>query len=261
MEYAFRTLRADEIDVRVAFINGEGMSLLLYKDARCDMNILDETYGVSRWQRTHELINGNLFCSVGINFPDANGYERWVWKQDVGTESYTEKEKGQASDSFKRACFNWGIGRELYTAPFIWVTNCEKYDKFKVKEIAYSENRKINKLVIVKIKYGDETVVYEYGTDKPKTKTKAKTEIKPQTETKPDTSKMDERMRDIDLMYAAAENNGFSKEELTIIVMSKYKIKPSEMTSEQAIECANNIVTSPDNLKRWLEKQKVKGIA
>lgn len=265
MEYTFRTLRADEIDVRVATTKGDGMGLLLYKDARCDMNILDETFGVSRWQRVHELINGNLFCSVGINFPDVNGYEHWVWKQDVGTESYTEKEKGQASDSFKRACFNWGIGRELYTAPFIWVTGCDKYDKFKVKEIAYSENRKINKLVIVKVKYDNETVVYEFGTGKPKTEAKAKTETKPKAETKaksePDKPKTDERMRNIDLMYAAAENNGFNKEELTIIVMGKYKIKPSEMSSEQAIECANNIVTSPVKLKHWIEKQKEKGIA
>lgn len=99
----FRTLYANEIDVRVATINEKGCSLLLYKDARCDMNILDETVGPENWQRRHELINGNLFCNVGIKC----GSE-WVWKQDVGTESYTEKEKGQASDSFKRACFNWG---------------------------------------------------------------------------------------------------------------------------------------------------------
>ena len=117
----FRDLRADEIDVRVGNVTEKGVSLLLYKDARCDMNILDETVGAEMWQRHHELINGNLFCNVGINFPTENGFEHWVWKQDVGTESYTEKEKGQASDSFKRACVNWGIGRELYTAPFMWI--------------------------------------------------------------------------------------------------------------------------------------------
>lgn len=142
----FRTLYANEIDVRVATINEKGCSLLLYKDARCDMNILDETVGAENWQRRHELINGNLFCNVGIKC----GSE-WVWKQDVGTESYTEKEKGQASDSFKRACFNWGIGRELYTAPFIWVSvenykpiskngKFSTYDKFYVEKIAYENN-------------------------------------------------------------------------------------------------------------------------
>ena len=141
----FRALTEKEIDARVATVNEKGCSLLLYKDARCDMRILDEAVGPERWQRKHELINGNLFCNVGINFPSED-CDHWVWKQDVGTESYTEKEKGQASDSFKRACFNWGIGRELYTAPYIWipakdVTLLQKnnkwstYDKFKVEQI------------------------------------------------------------------------------------------------------------------------------
>lgn len=145
----FRTLNENEIDCRVATVTDKGCSLLLYKDARCDMRILDETVGADRWQRMHELINGNLFCNVGINFPSPEGFEHWVWKQDVGTESYTEKEKGQASDAFKRACFNWGIGRELYTAPFIWIPSSKglvtlvdgkngkktTYDKFKVTQI------------------------------------------------------------------------------------------------------------------------------
>lgn len=100
----FRLLRADEIDCRISTVSEKGLSLLLYKDARVDMTILDETVGPENWQRSHELINGNLFCNVGIKCGN-----EWVWKQDVGTESYTEKEKGQASDSFKRACFNWGI--------------------------------------------------------------------------------------------------------------------------------------------------------
>lgn len=141
----FRALTEKEIDARVATVNEKGCSLLLYKDARCDMRILDESVGSERWQRKHELINENLFCNVGINFPAEDG-DHWVWKQDVGTESYTEKEKGQASDSFKRACFNWGIGRELYTAPYIWIpakdvaliqknNKWSTYDKFKVEQI------------------------------------------------------------------------------------------------------------------------------
>lgn len=109
----FRLLRADEIECKVKQVAEWGVMILLYKDARCDMNILDETIGAMNWQRRHEVVNGNLFCSVGIR----SEYGEWVWKQDVGTESMTEKEKGEASDSFKRACFNWGIGRELYTAP------------------------------------------------------------------------------------------------------------------------------------------------
>lgn len=156
----FRELHRDEIECRISTINEKGLSLLLYKDARCDMNILDEVVGSENWQRTHEVVNGNLFCNLGININYAvpSKPAEWVWKQDVGTESYTEKEKGQASDSFKRACFNWGIGRELYTAPFIWinVSDCNIkevkgkkvcYDKFYVEDIAY-ENKKIVALSI-----------------------------------------------------------------------------------------------------------------
>ena len=107
----FRTLTEPEIECRISTVKQNGISVLLYKDARCDMNILDETVGAENWQRTHELINGNLFCNVGINinYKDDTVSPVWVWKQDVGTESYTEKEKGQASDFFKRACFNWGM--------------------------------------------------------------------------------------------------------------------------------------------------------
>ena len=152
-----RKLRADEIDVRVSTINDKGMTLLLYKDARVDMNILDETFGVNMWQRSHEVINGNLFCTVEIWNSEIG---QWVKKQDVGVESYTEKEKGQASDAFKRACFNVGIGRELYTSPFIWVANKDDvitnnsgkkttYTKFKVKEISYNDNREIDNLIII----------------------------------------------------------------------------------------------------------------
>ena len=123
----FRPLKASEIDCRVSTINEKGLTLLLYKDARVDMNILDETFGVTGWQRKHEIIGGNLYCAVSIW--DAEK-QQWISKQDVGVESYTEKEKGQASDSFKRACVNVGIGRELYTAPFIWIGA----DKFKLTQ-------------------------------------------------------------------------------------------------------------------------------
>ena len=143
----FRTLRADEIDCRVATVKENGISLLLYKDARCDQNILDETVGPMNWQRKHTRDNRN--CIVSIWDPDK---AQWIEKEDTGTESNTEREKGLASDSFKRACFNWGIGRELYTAPFIWIgaRDCkvEKdyrdklvcYDRFTVKGIGYTDS-------------------------------------------------------------------------------------------------------------------------
>ena len=150
----FRLLREDEIDVRIATINQKGASLLLYKDARCDMNILDETVGSFNWKRSHTRENANCVVSLW----DENKKE-WVGKEDTGTESFTEKEKGLASDSFKRACFNWGIGRELYTAPSIYVSadkiniyekngKYTTYDKFYVEKIAYDDNRQITGIAI-----------------------------------------------------------------------------------------------------------------
>lgn len=150
----FRNLKANEIDVRVqSYVpNSKGAILLLYKDARCDMNILDETVGVMNWQRSHTRDNANCIVSI---YDNDKGI--WVSKEDTGTESFTEKEKGLASDSFKRACFNWGIGRELYTSPFIWVNiaDNEVYNgkissrlKFSVKEISYQDNV-ITHLVII----------------------------------------------------------------------------------------------------------------
>lgn len=161
----FRDLRADEIDVRVAQVSEGGCSLLLYKDARCDMNILDETVGPANWQRHHSRDNAN--CTVSIW--DAEK-QQWISKEDTGTESNTEKEKGLASDSFKRACFNWGIGRELYTAPFIWINakdmnisdkNGRKttYDKFSVEKIKI-ENKVIVGLAIRNLKTGKRVFVY-----------------------------------------------------------------------------------------------------
>lgn len=164
----FRTLRADEIECRVNTISEKGCSLLLYKDARADMTLLDEIVKPENWQRNHELINGNLFCNVGIKIDG-----EWIWKQDVGKVSNTEAEKGQASDAFKRACVNWGIGRELYTAPFIWVgaenvnivdgKNGKKstFDTFKVKDISYNDKREIISLTIVNDKRNK--VVYSMG--------------------------------------------------------------------------------------------------
>ena len=151
----FRYLNADEIEVRVAQVskNTGAISLLLYKDARVDQRMLDEAFGMFGWQKNYVEIKGNLFCNVSIRTPEG----AWITKQDVGTESYMESKKGEASDAFKRACFNWGIGRELYTAPTIWISKDsykpipEKggtYDHFSVKEIGYDEQGNINRLTI-----------------------------------------------------------------------------------------------------------------
>lgn len=141
-------LKAEDIECRIQKITNEGAVLLLYKTARVDMRILDEVYGEMNWQRHHEVINGNLFCTISVWDSEKS---QWVSKQDVGTESNAEAEKGQASDAFKRAGFAWGIGRELYDAPFIFIhAPVDKYDRFTVKEIKYSKTeRKFTSLVIV----------------------------------------------------------------------------------------------------------------
>lgn len=142
----FRDLRADEIDVRVQQAKEKGFILLLYKDARVDMTLLDEAIGPLEWKREHKLVGTNLHCIVSI-WNDK--IKEWVSKEDVGTESMTEKTKGEASDSFKRACFNWGIGRELYTSPFIYISDTSYikqvngkyavYEKFRVSEIVVTD--------------------------------------------------------------------------------------------------------------------------
>lgn len=152
MKLEFRTLYADEIECRVNQISQDYLTLLLYKDARCDMNILDETVGATNWEREHTELKGNIYCGVSIYDKEKDD---WITKWDAGKESNTEAEKGEASDSFKRACVNWGIGRELYTAPFIYIpANKTKIyknnkgklatnDKFKVEAIKYNDKNEI----------------------------------------------------------------------------------------------------------------------
>ena len=162
----FRTLKPNEIDCRVAQIDKGWLTLLLYKDARVDMNILDETVGCLNWKKSYSRENAN--CTVSIWNDEI---KEWVSKEDTGTESFSEAEKGLASDSFKRACFNWGIGRELYTAPSIFITprkdikykydgkevdefyqnKKEKYEtktRFWVEYIDYNETKEIQNLII-----------------------------------------------------------------------------------------------------------------
>ena len=163
-----RLLRAEEIECRIAMVNEKGLSLLLYKDARVDQRILDETFGPFGWKRSHQCIDGNLYCTVEILDRESG---EWISKQDVGSTGYTEKEKSQASDSFKRACFNWGIGRELYSAPFIWIpaakTNIQKKgdkyfsnERFSVSAISFNDNREI---VFLEIMDSHGQIVYTLG--------------------------------------------------------------------------------------------------
>lgn len=161
-----RKLKANEINVKVKKVTGKGCLLLLYKDARVDMAILDETYGPNNWQCDYKTINGALYCGIGIYDPTI---KEWVWKWDCGIESRADDEgnekKGEASDAFKRAGFKIGIGRELYTAPFIWanvptqqIENSKgvktwvlvnQFQKFIVDNIEYNQQGEISHLLIV----------------------------------------------------------------------------------------------------------------
>ena len=149
-----RRLKADEIECRVGTCNEKGCSLLLYKTARVDRAILTETYG-ELWQNDFKVIDGKMYGGIAIYNKDL---KEWLWRWDCGTESNTEKEKGEASDCFKRAGFKWGIGIELYSAPFIWCNvptkknTSGKYQPesrfFELKKINYADNGDINYLEI-----------------------------------------------------------------------------------------------------------------
>lgn len=168
-----RILRTDEIECRVQQVTQSGVILLLYKDARCDMSILDEVYTPFGWQRSHEFINGKEYCTVSIFDTEK---KQWISKADCGTESNTEKEKGQASDAFKRACVNWGIGRELYTRIFIFI-QCptvkngnryemkNKFEKYHVSSI--KTDAKAKKILQVEIADSSNNVVFKWDNKNP----------------------------------------------------------------------------------------------
>lgn len=153
-----RLLKPKEISCRVQQINENGLSLLLYVTSRAGQNLLDEKYGSLGWQDQYEVIGGELYCTISA-WDNEKG--QWVSKQDVGTASYTEKEKGRASDAFKRACVKHGIARELYSAPFIWISasqcniktnkdnKCITRDKFFVNDITYNAAGEIDSLEII----------------------------------------------------------------------------------------------------------------
>lgn len=267
----FRTLNADEIDCRVAQIkktqNGAGLSLLLYKDARCDQNILDETVGPMNWKREHTRDNANCIVSI---WDDAK--RQWISKEDTGTESNTEKEKGLASDSFKRSCFNWGIGRELYTAPFIWISDkdCsikEKdgrlscYDRFTVNNIGYKDG------VIVWLRVKNQNtgkICYSYGSapegeqpeqsvepkrDAPTTvitAAKLPDEAKPKPAQKPEPSPVQRFL--LSAMkglreargISAAENNKLFKEQREALIAAK--LAPDKALEEYTLQEAEALI-------------------
>ena len=191
MEQKIRLLDADEIEVRINQVGEKGASALLYKTARVDYEILDETFGIGNWQVDYQEIKGNLFCTVSIWDEDKKA---WIRKQNCGVESREDgngnEKKGEASDAMKRAGTVVGIGRELYSSPFVFLpvqTVKNQYGKYELKdrflklavsEIGYDKKRKINRLVIVNQKTGD--VLYRFGV-----KAKAEKEQKPEQKPEP----------------------------------------------------------------------------
>lgn len=236
----FRALKASEIDCRIQSIGQNktgavGTTILLYKDARVDMNILDETVGAMNWQREHSVVNGNLYCTISI-WDEVK--EQWISKSDVGTESNTEKEKGQASDSFKRAGFNWGIGRELYSAPFVYI-QLDKSEyierngkltsnaKFKVKDIDYDESRNIVRLVVVDSKG---KVRYTFGEN-----------TQPQTQ---------ETVYNWQTLKARATQGGISEDDLKHYLKETLKVNESKDMTQELYQQAFNWVNAQRYAKR-----------
>lgn len=182
----FRLLNPEEIEVRVQTVKESGVSALLYKTARTDYALLDETVGMYNWQNDYKVVDGKMYCGIGIRSAGGlkidpntiyNNPSEWVWKWNCGTESNQDAEKGQASDAMKRAGFAWGIGTELYSSPFIWIPaeKCNikalqgkdgktKYfcnDSFAVTSIKYDEKENISALVITNEK--TRTTVFSFG--------------------------------------------------------------------------------------------------
>ena len=247
MKHNFRLLKAEEIEVRVGQVMKNKATLLLYKDARCDMAILDELYD-GRWQREHKELKGNLYAGVGVWDGEIL---QWIWKWDCGVESNTEKEKGEASDSFKRACVNLGIGRELYSAPLIMVDaetepdgqrqrlkNKYQFAGCKVQSISYGDDRKINSLVITD---RNGNTIYSFG-KKPAAK-KSTSKEKPAEETKGDPTRKIST-KEAEELKSLAENAG-SK---LLDICNAYKVR--------AIEELNN--AQYENCRMLLERKMAK---
>lgn len=242
MNKKIRCLKPEEIEIRVQQITEKGAQLLLYKDSRCDKRILDETFGIDGWKNKYEEIKGNLFCTISI-WDELK--KQWVDKCDCGTESFSEKEKGEASDAFKRAGFNVGIGRELYTRIFYFASVptkkndkskydlANKYEKFTVAEI--STNEETEKIEKIKIADSKGNIVFSYGYSKPATKTETKKVDKP-------VEMIDaNQIKVIHTLFTKIEKSesqvfkNFTNDKAKENVYNQYKIKSSkELTKENA---------------------------
>lgn len=139
-------LTAEDIEVRVATTKNGKTTLLLYQDSRCAMRALDKHFGNFGWQMDYKVVGDQIYGTLSIYDEERN---IWVSKSDTGDKSNISEDKGQSSDILKRCAVRWGFATELYTSPKIVVDDdgygCSGY---KVIEIQYDSNRKINHLVI-----------------------------------------------------------------------------------------------------------------
>ena len=254
-----RLLTADEIECKAITVkkNTQGyfVQVALYKDARCDMNILDETFGPFGWQRTHQEINGAIYCTLSI-FDEEHG--RWIQKQDVGAEGSAAagKEKGQASDSFKRACVNVGIGRELYTAPKIWIQlepsevkslgndKYTTYVRFDLIHIEYVD-RKISSLVIQdnnnKVRYVLNAPEYVLNGNSGRSSHNNIIQFENQTTSTTATEiklKSNKGLTDRQLnrLYVIARQKGFTEEQVIKASMKHYNVEDMHTLSREAYD-------------------------
>ena len=233
-----RALRADEIEVRVGQVNEKGVSLLLYKDARCDKRILDEVFGINGWANCYSEIKGNLYCSIMI-YDDATGM--WIQKQDCGVESNTEAEKGEASDAFKRAGFNVGIGRELYTKIFIFVKTetvkdgnryklKNQFEKWHVAKIR--TNMEKEKIEFLQIADSKNNIVFTFGKEKEEAdkKNPVTSKMEQKVETKVLSKEQLEELMKVsngrgDVVVRVAKDNGYDNpRKITVEDFEKIKL-------------------------------------
>lgn len=216
-ELKFPLLKENQIEVRVGQVSKNGCSLLLYKTSRTDAEILDKIVGQGNWQKRFytlqgvgigEQVRSIVVCSVGIFDDDRH---EWVWKDDSGTESQVEQDKGVCSDAFKRAAGGscWGIGRELYYTGFIFAkvstqpkSNgkgyelADKFMSFEVKEIKWYENPLTLKTLVIVDNNGN--VVFSKGSSEKVSQTAQKpNQIVEEDNGEILTEKTKERLQDI----------------------------------------------------------------
>lgn len=258
----FRSLLPSEVDVRPAETNNLKATLLLYQDARCAQNILDESVGQFNWQKEYYESNGLLFCKIGIRDIETG---EWIWKADTGSKSNIEGDKGLASDAFKRSAVSWGIGRELYTAPRITIPLTEKdmfngklSQTFSVSDMAVVDGT-ITKLTVVD-KWGKERFSYTSGQE-PAYETSVSVvdediDIPGFTETKPQPEIPTLSHNDIIKQFCIAKSKEGGVDKYQLDRFYKFYLSPSKDDSKKSIaESFNNL--NPDTLwVRWMERAK-----